>query len=77
MNYLSDLLHIADPLLVLLVGIVLVLLLVACIGVAFKAWARAHPKPNQQFLQAQRVACQATKEFKRRQRLRGGWFRLF
>lgn len=71
----SDLLHIADPLLVPLIGIVVILILVVCIGTACKTWARSHPKPDQQFLQAQRVARQATKEFHRRQRLRR--FRLF
>lgn len=73
----TDLLHIADPLLVPLIGIVVILILVVCIGVAAKAWARAHPKPDLQFLQAQRVARQATRQFRRRQRLRGPWFRLF
>lgn len=72
-----DLLHIADPLLVPLVAIALILILVVCIGVAAKAWARAHRKPDQQFLQAQRVARQATRQFRRRQRLRGPWFRFF
>lgn len=72
-----DLLHIADPLLVPLVGIVLILILVVCIVSAAKTWARAHRKPDQQFLQAQRVARQATRQFRRRQRLRGPWFRLF
>lgn len=42
---------------------------------ARRAWKRIRQDP--QTLQAQRIARQATRQFRRRQRLRGPWFRLF
>lgn len=36
-----------------------------------------HSRPGRQAREARRIARQASKDFKRRQRLRGGWFRLF
>lgn len=69
-NVMNDLHQIVDPLLVLLVAIVLVLLLVACIGVDVRAFTWLSDDRDQQFAEAQRIARQASKEFKRRQRVR-------
>lgn len=38
---------------------------------------RWRDRPGQQAREAKRIARQASREFKRRQRLRGSWFRLF
>lgn len=44
--------------------------------IAARIWAALTKKPDQHFTEAQRLARQATRDFKRRQRLRGRWFRL-
>lgn len=75
MNYLSDLLHTAAE---ALLGFCLAVLLYPyflraatfCSGFAARAWHAMTKPQDHQFQEAQRIARQASKEFKRRQRLR-------
>lgn len=53
--------------------VILIVLLVLFVFAAISA-ARKRPRPPSD---AERLSRQATRDYHRRQRLRGGWFRLF